>query len=1567
MKVAIKIVIILLALTFLNIGIINANGNDSVTKSNSIQDLNASNQLSESESDAFLHLQNDDEGTNLTVQDESLQINSMNSSSFVNSANLSVSELNPDFIEYMERQQSNVKSMAVDDERLNGVIPCPVDFSYLNPINFTYSVASYTSSYDLREQGKVTSVKNQGSCGSCWSFATYGSLESTLMPEENFDLSEQNLKNLHGFNKDGCNGGTHLMSTAYLARWDGPVLEADDPYNPDNSSSPSLDPVKHINKVLFLPLRQSSLDNDAIKIALQQYGAVYVDMAMFDEAYNSSFYSYYYEGSSIYDGHAVTIVGWDDNYDRNNFSTPAPGNGAFIVKNSWGDYWGDDGYFYVSYYDTMFGRRTGCAVFIAEDATRLDNIYQYDPLGYTTFSLGYGSGTAWGSNVFTANSNETLEAVSFYALQSQTSYEVYIYADPDSNPYGDLKTSMTGSVVYPGYYTVNLNQNLTLSEGQKFSVVIKFNTPDYYYPLAVESPYGSYSDAATANAKESYFSQDGSNWVDLTDVYSNANLCIKAFTTDMNKAPSATILSLSPNPADEEDMVFFEGTGNDTDGEVTGYNWESNIDGHLSSSANFSTSNLSAGYHKISFKVLDNDGTWSDEVTTFLMINRIHPVNITLQSHIGGVIRDTVVAGDYAYAGQGQNLIILDVSNTSQPVEMGKLLTPSKVLDIEIAGNYAYVANGESGLIIVDVGNPDKPEIAGIYSSGTSAEIVAVFGNYSYVFHPSHGISIVNISNPAIPTLEGSYSTSGSLCDVEIAGNHLYVADEDNGLLILNVSSPAAPVLEGSYSTSALLDVEIAGNYVYMADMSDCISIVNISNPALPVLENVYNDGNCWPEKLVVSGNYAYVSDWLTGLLILDISDPAAPAIAGTYQTDGSAIDVEVSGNSAYISDRSNGLIIINITNKTSPGFSGTYPANPYMIGIDFWNNHTYVVDLFNGLAIYDLSNPTLPLLAGEHETGYLTADVDVSDNCAYVTDVFNGLMIFDISDSESPETTGNCYIDGLPRDIVVSGSYAYVIATDHDLKRLMIIDVSDPASPAVTGTYETESQHILDWWFEDVDVSGNYAYLTDYENGLFVLDISDPASPVIAGSFDTGDLETEVTVSGNYAYVVTNKSDLLVVDISNPASLTLTGSYHIGEDIVDAKASGRFVITTDIFGVISVIDVSNPALPTLAGTYDTIGDEYTDYSIAMAGNQIYLAGGDNGLVALKTDLIFKSNNAPTATISSISPDPADKGDSVFFEGSGSDTDGGVAGYNWISSIDGYLSNSANFSTSGLSAGKHTIYFRVFDDDGEWSENIIYTLEIEGSSSSGVSSSSSTSSSSGGGGGGGGATTGEDFENIKFKDVQGLYAAKDELLEYIFDSQKNPVTHVEYFSLKNTGKVQTIVEVLINTSSFAKSDAPGNIYQQMNIWVGKAGFVNPENVENLSIGFKVEKSWLDENNLDASTVNLYRYESNLWNVLPTTVVSEDETYVYFESPTPGFSPFAICSEAEQKETDEETKLKSVDVANVPEDDTELETDAKVDELEEVAANKNKSTGIFAIGGGIAVLLVGAFVVYRKRS
>ena len=110
----------------------------------------------------------------------------------------------------------------------------------------------------------------------------------------------------------------------------------------------------------------------------------------------------------------MTIVGWDDNFSATNFSTTPPGNGAWIVKNSWGTSFGKSGYFYVSYYDQNMGYQEN-TVFTAEPTTNYTTNYQYDPFGMES-SIGSGSSsTAYGANVFTATSTGTLKAVSFWA------------------------------------------------------------------------------------------------------------------------------------------------------------------------------------------------------------------------------------------------------------------------------------------------------------------------------------------------------------------------------------------------------------------------------------------------------------------------------------------------------------------------------------------------------------------------------------------------------------------------------------------------------------------------------------------------------------------------------------------------------------------------------------------------------------------------------------------------------------------------------------------------------------------------------------------------------------------------------------------------------------------------------------------------------------------------------------------------------------------------------------------------------------------------------------------------
>lgn len=444
--------------------------------------------------------------------------------------------INPAFV-----AQSTIQPQSVDmlgsGEGATGQLSDTIDFSYIEYPSSDLMLDSYVPYYDLRTQGKVTSVKDQGSCGSCWAFASYASLESTLMPGENLDLSEQNLKNLHGFDIDPCSGGNAQMAAAYLARWAGPVLESKDPYDPSNISSPSPRATKHVQEAIFLPTRKSSLDNDAIKWAIQRYGAVYASMIWSDTSYNSKNYSYYYTGSSTSGGHGVSIVGWDDSFDRKRFSPAAPGNGAFIVKNSWGDSWGEAGYFYISYYDSSFAKRNVNAVFTAEQVNNYDNIYQYDPLGWTA-SVGYGDTVVWGSNVYTATSDEVLEAVSFYTTSSGVSYDVFIYTDAVSNPIGDLKSNVSGTFAYPGYHTVILDDHVDLDTGQKFSVVIRLTTSGYGYPLAMEVPLPYlYSSSATSNAGESYIGENGQVWEDITSVFPNANLCIKALTSDAVQMP----------------------------------------------------------------------------------------------------------------------------------------------------------------------------------------------------------------------------------------------------------------------------------------------------------------------------------------------------------------------------------------------------------------------------------------------------------------------------------------------------------------------------------------------------------------------------------------------------------------------------------------------------------------------------------------------------------------------------------------------------------------------------------------------------------------------------------------------------------------------------------------------------------------------------------------------------------------------------------------------------------------------------------------------------------------------
>jgi len=259
------------------------------------------------------------------------------------------------------------------------------------------------------------------------------------------------------------------------------------------------------------------------------YGAAYTTMYWGNSCWNESNDAYYYTGTN-YANHAVAIVGWDDDFLKTKFNAPnPPDNGAFIIRNSWGTGFGQNGYFYISYYDSNIGKDN--AVFMAEPTVNYNHVYQYDPLGWIV-SYGYGNNTGWFANIFTANSTEQIAAASFYAASPNSTYEINIYIDilagqPRS---GTPAGSKTGTLSSAGYHTIPFDSAILLTPGQKFSVVVKLSTPGYNYPIPLEYPYSGYSSAARANAGESYVSRDGNSWNDITGYYDNTNVCLKAFT-----------------------------------------------------------------------------------------------------------------------------------------------------------------------------------------------------------------------------------------------------------------------------------------------------------------------------------------------------------------------------------------------------------------------------------------------------------------------------------------------------------------------------------------------------------------------------------------------------------------------------------------------------------------------------------------------------------------------------------------------------------------------------------------------------------------------------------------------------------------------------------------------------------------------------------------------------------------------------------------------------------------------------------------------------------------------------
>ena len=358
-----------------------------------------------------------------------------------------------------------------------------MEITVLNSTNITVIPARY----DLREENLVTPVKDQGYMGSCWAFGANAALESALLKAMNYtaDFSENNMRNLMLYysivgSKAYFEDGVNLNSIAYLVSWLGAFPKNYDEYDELGKISPVMMPSEniHVQDVILIPHTPGDKDSiDNVKKAILTYGGItgyLYSKATADDGsptkyYNADTFAEYVPDHLI-SNHAICVVGWDDDFSRDKFSTTPPGDGAWICKNSWGTDWGDKGYFYVSYYD-----QTLCAfpdnikeyfiAFVLDNDVQYDRNYQYDFSGLNLFFKQKNDDLTY-FNTYESYYDDLIAAVGTYFETEGVEYRIEIKVNDES------VYNQTGISPYCGYHTVKLDQYVSIKKGDIFTVAI---------------------------------------------------------------------------------------------------------------------------------------------------------------------------------------------------------------------------------------------------------------------------------------------------------------------------------------------------------------------------------------------------------------------------------------------------------------------------------------------------------------------------------------------------------------------------------------------------------------------------------------------------------------------------------------------------------------------------------------------------------------------------------------------------------------------------------------------------------------------------------------------------------------------------------------------------------------------------------------------------------------------------------------------------------------------------------------------------------------------------------------
>ena len=460
-----------------------------------------------------------------------------------------VSEKYEEWLELSEKNKQNTIAPLPFNVRANAKT------GVVNRLKYLLKTPTLPSKYDLRDYIDIE-VKNQLSTEECWAFSANSSLETYLDKRgEKYNFSERHIEydtvnnfldatNEYGLNRTPGEGGYVTTAFTYYSRGRGPILEEDMPFKNNElpisiNELPVNVAIKKVDNMIYFPNIYKYRENDCIvykdannveytpsqveeirnriKEHIINYGAVSTDVF----AQNIGV-SAYVENNNLYQNHTVTIIGWDDEYSKNNFNFRGhkPDNdGAYIVLNSWGNDWGDNGVYYISYDDAFIESQARGITSISD--IEYDNIYQYD-----ISEMFGGYDVKYSANIYNCTENEKVTEVMIGSIGEQTC-DIYINTTSGNLNISNLRKIASDVELKAGYNTIKITEDVQLEKGNRFAVVVELK--EDYEGIGAEYNIGDAGNAIS-NPGESFISTNGTNWQDIYVANDMSNISIKVYT-----------------------------------------------------------------------------------------------------------------------------------------------------------------------------------------------------------------------------------------------------------------------------------------------------------------------------------------------------------------------------------------------------------------------------------------------------------------------------------------------------------------------------------------------------------------------------------------------------------------------------------------------------------------------------------------------------------------------------------------------------------------------------------------------------------------------------------------------------------------------------------------------------------------------------------------------------------------------------------------------------------------------------------------------------------------------------